>query len=118
MGFYSPATLVKDAQRHGVRVLPVDVTRSDWPCHLEGEGVRLGLLYVAGLRKAAGERVASERAARPFASLQDLADRSGLRRDELQKLAEVGALNAFGLTRRSALWQVERALVREDRWRL
>jgi error-prone DNA polymerase len=108
MGFYHPSTLVKDAQRHGVRFLPVDVTRSDWPCRLEGEAVRLGLLYVAGLRKAAGERVASERAARPFASLQDLADRSGLRRDELQKLAEVGALNAFGLTRRSALWQVER----------
>jgi error-prone DNA polymerase len=108
MGFYHPSTLVKDAQRHGVRFLPLDVTRSDWPCRLEGDAVRLGLLYVAGLRKAAGERVSSERAARPFASLEDLADRAGLRRDELQTLAEVGALNAFGLTRRSALWQVER----------
>ncbi len=68
--------------------------------------VRLGLRYVSGLREAAGRRIVQ---ARPFASLQDFVDRTGLRRDEQQRLAEVGALNAFGLTRRSALWQVERA---------
>jgi error-prone DNA polymerase len=106
MGFYSPFTVVKDAQRHGVRFRPVDVTRSDWTCLLEDDAIRLGLLYVRGLRQAAGERIV---AARPFASLQDLVDRTGVRRDELTALAEVGALNAFGLTRRSALWQVERA---------
>jgi error-prone DNA polymerase len=105
MGFYHPSTLVKDAQRHGVRFLPVDVTRSGWDCALESGALRLGLRYVMGLRRQAGERIVS---ARPFVSLQDVADRCELRHDELQTLAEVGALNAFGLTRRSALWQVEK----------
>jgi error-prone DNA polymerase len=110
MGFYHPATLVKDAQRHGVRFAPVDVTASAWPATLlPGESVRLGLGCVAGLRREAGERIVAARAEAPFGSLQDFTDRSGLRKDELRRLAEVGALNAFGLTRRSALWQAERA---------
>ncbi len=109
MGFYHPFTLVKDAQRHGVRFRPVDVTRSGRFCALEEGEVRLGLGYVRGLRAEAAERVEAERALRPFASLQDFVDRTGLRRDEQRNLAEVGALNAFGLTRRSALWQVEKA---------
>jgi error-prone DNA polymerase len=71
--------------------------------------VRLGLRYVRGLRVEAGRRIAVERERAPFASLQDFVDRSGLRRDEQRALAEAGALNAFGLTRRSALWQVEKA---------
>ena len=109
MGFYHPFTLVKDAQRHGVRFRPVDVTRSARPCTLEEEQVRLGLLFVRGLRSEAAERIVAERELSPFASLQDFVDRTGLRRDEQRRLAEVGALNAFGLTRRSALWQVEKA---------
>jgi len=109
MGFYQPMTLVKDAQRHGVKVRPVDATRSDWPCTIEDGALRLGLLYVAGLRQNVGERIAAERRRGAFASLQDFVDRTGLHRDEQRRLAEVGALNAFGLTRRSALWQVERA---------
>ena len=109
MGFYQPLTLVKDAQRHGVRFRPVDATRSDWACRLEEGEVRLGLGYVRGLRRAAGERLVAERQRAPFASLDDLVRRAGLERDEQRGLAEVGALNAFGLTRRSALWQVERA---------
>ncbi len=108
MGFYHPFTLVKDAQRHGVRFRPVDVTRSGRSCALEDGEVRLGLAYVRGLRAEAAERIERERALRPFASLQDFVDRTGLRRDEQRNLAEVGALNAFGLTRRSALWQVEK----------
>ncbi|HXK09965.1 MAG TPA: error-prone DNA polymerase [Vicinamibacteria bacterium] len=109
MGFYHPFTLVKDAQRHGVRFRPVDVTRSSRLCTLEEGEVRLGLSYVRGLRAEAAETIEAERARRPFASLQDFVDRAGLRRDEQRDLAEAGALNAFGLTRRSALWQVEKA---------
>ncbi len=60
MGFYHPATLVKDAQRRGVRFAPIDVQVSDWECRVEPDGrVRLGLMYVSGLRKAAGENVAA-----------------------------------------------------------
>jgi len=109
MGFYQPLTLVKDAQRHGVHFLPADVTCSDWPCTLEDGRVRLGLCYVRGLRREAGERVVAERRRQPFRSVQDLMDRVGLRRDELQALAGIGALNRFGHTRRGALWQVEKA---------
>jgi error-prone DNA polymerase len=109
MGFYHPFTLLKDAQRHGVRFLPVDVARSGKLCALEQGEVRLGLAYVRGLRAAAASRIEEERERAPFASLQDFVDRTGLKRDEQRMLAEVGALNAFGLTRRSALWQVEKA---------
>ncbi|HKZ31499.1 MAG TPA: error-prone DNA polymerase [Vicinamibacteria bacterium] len=109
MGFYHPFTLVKDAQRHGVRFRSVDVTRSGKQCALEEGEVRLGLAYVRGLRAAAASRIEEERERAPFASLQDFVDRTGLARDEQRMLAEVGALNAFGLTRRSALWQVEKA---------
>jgi hypothetical protein len=100
---------VKDAQRHGARFRPVDVARSHWNGVLEEGEVRLGLRTVRGLRAEAGVLIVAARAIRPFVSLQDFVDRTGLRRDEQRMLGEVGALNAFGLTRRSALWQVEKA---------
>ena len=188
MGFYHPATLVKDAQRRGVRFHPIDVQVSDWNCTVEGDGgIRLGLRYVSGLREQAGRTICSaslsgprsrsaslsgergqppatrlrrlagfggqasqplcpkcgcddesmleptdeggmfcnvcscewttrspERLAlqpqRRFSSLDELVARTGLRRDEVVTLADVGALNAFGYDRRSALWQAERAI--------
>jgi error-prone DNA polymerase len=196
MGFYHPATLVKDAQRHGVRFAPIDVLESDWACRVEPDGrVRLGLMYVNGLREEVGRRIAASsqgpipnshgapgaatgsalgvgsweleadsigcpkcgaddrsmieetpeggwfcnvcahewRGLRPaaavprsaslaregstdpaggprFRSIEDLIARTGIRRDELATLAGIGALNAFGHDRRSALWQIERAI--------
>ncbi len=193
MGFYHPATLVKDAQRRGVRFVGIDVQHSDWECTVEPDGaIRLGLRYVTGLRAEQGRAIqeAGDRrqetgdrrgqrrvdgstpvavdpelvergdaslvcpkcgcddpsmvevveqatlrargfcsicaadwsltlerddetggAARPrFASVEDLIARVELRRDELATLAEIGALNAFGYDRRTALWQIERAV--------
>jgi error-prone DNA polymerase len=168
MGFYHPATLVKDAQRRGVRFAPVDVQVSNWDCVVEEDGtVRVGLRYVTGLREEIGKAIAaaekgsdpffggsSEKGVRPlsrplshppftcpkcgcddpslvepgfcnqcahqwstqplrakrFDTIDDLVRRIGLRRDEVTTLAEIGALNSFGLDRRSALWQVERAV--------
>jgi error-prone DNA polymerase len=181
MGFYHPSTLVKDAQRRGVRFHPIDVQISSWDCTVERDGaIRLGLRYVSGLREEIGKRIsacghASDRkrearsgreasasgggapresnesnercpkcgcddpsmlepvdAARRFcnncshdwtflparaapsgnrfSSLDDLVARTGLRRDEIVTLADVGALNGFGYDRRSALWQAERAV--------
>ncbi len=114
MGFYHPSTIVKDAQRHGLHVRPVDVTRSDWPCSLECRppALRLGLRYVRGLRQETGEAIARERQAAPFASIDDLVRRvPGLRKDELAMLAQVGALNDIrGDHRRSALWESARAV--------
>jgi error-prone DNA polymerase len=110
MGFYSPAVLVKDAQRHGLRVLPVDVTRSEWLCSIENGSVRLGLKYAKGLRQEAAEVLLSARAERAFSSIDDLATRTGLRRPEINRLAEIGALNSLGgIHRRDALWQAQRA---------
>ena len=58
MGFYHPSTLVKDAQRHGVRFAPIDVQVSDWLCRVEPDGrVRLGLMYVNGLRQEVGKAI-------------------------------------------------------------
>jgi error-prone DNA polymerase len=113
MGFYHPATLVKDAQRHGVEVRPIDAAASDWRTSLEdterGPAVRLGLRYVTGLRAEAGAAIAAERARAPFASAADLAARVTLRQGELDALAELGALASLdpsAASRRSALWQV------------
>jgi error-prone DNA polymerase len=130
MGFYMPAVLVKDAQRHGLRIKPIDVQISDWHCTIEHQpdgtlSLRMGLGYARGLRKQAGEAIASARAQDgPFLSAEDLALRIPvLNRKELTILAHIGALNKFdGINhRRDALWQVERAgklegpLLRQDR---
>ena len=108
MGFYHPATLVKDAQRHGVPCLPVDVTCSQWDCTLEDDrgttAVRLGLKYLRGLRAEVAQRLV---AARPFSSLGDLCRRVELNAGERATLAEVGAFAALGGTRRQVMWQLE-----------
>jgi error-prone DNA polymerase len=197
MGFYHPSTLVKDAQRRGVRFQPIDVQVSEWDCTVERDGaIRLGLRYVSGLRQDVGKKIARlrsqevsgelrrgspgesteaarpqasgfrlqasdelrcpkcgcddpsmiERAPRPqplapnpyfcnncshdwaafatnasaprmpiersrrYRSLDELIAHTGLRRDEVVTLADIGALNSFGYDRRSALWQAECAV--------
>jgi len=108
MGFYHPATIVKDAQRHGLRILPIDVTRSQWLCTIEpiegGPEMRMGLRYVRGLRERAGRTIVAAREARAFGSVHDLARRAQLARAELETLAAIGALAAIGGTRRTNLW--------------
>ena len=180
MGFYHPATLVKDAQRHGLKVLPIDITKSDWLCTLEAVelgtessisinnhqseinnsvttacrarnsndvkpetgnsklALRLGLRYVRGLHEEAGQAIVRARQLTSFISVHDLVHRvPELRKDELNTLAAIGALNSIGawsqvdgvefsiagqsksaignrklekFHRRDALWQVERAV--------
>ncbi len=112
MGFYAPAILIKDAQRHGLRVLPVDVAESEWPCTVAkgaAPALRLGLRYARGLREEAGRAIVR---ARPFTSVDDLALRvPELRKDELNRLAEIGALQTLEAHRRDALWQTQRAIL-------
>ena len=134
MGFYAPAILIKDAQRHGLRVLPVDVTCSAWECGAGASAcqphiyerlaggvpsgsacptMRLGLRYARGLREDAARALLRARGVRPFTSVDDLAVRvRELRKDELNRLAEIGALNALDQQhRRDALWQTQRAIL-------
>lgn len=111
MGFYSPGSIVKDAERHGVEVLPARVDASDWDCTLEGEelsppALRLGLRLVRGLGEEAGRRVEQARRQRAFAGVEDLVARAGLGKRELEALAHAGALVGFGLERREAMWKV------------
>ena len=118
MGFYQPATLVQDAQRHGLKFSPIDITCSDWPCTLEKKDdgkfrVRLGLRYVRGLREEIAREIVRVRTLRPFSSIDDLKLRvPWIRKIELTALAQIGALNridgAKQIHRRDALWQVER----------
>jgi len=118
MGFYSPATIVDDAKRHGVEVRPIDVLTSRWRCTLEpasdpsGDArkahfsVRMGLRYVKGLSVDHGERIERARALDTFLSLDDFMRRSELGEKPLKQLAEAGALDGFGSDRRQSLWAV------------
>jgi error-prone DNA polymerase len=117
MGFYSPATITKDAERHGLKVKPIDVTCSNWECSLEGEigkpVLRIGLRYVRGLQQTAALALLEARQYRSFGSTEELARRvPQLSRANLTMLASIGALNWISdtkLHRRDALWQVEKA---------
>src|SRR5213075_2838103 len=108
MGFYTPATIVKDAQRHGTRILPVCARESNWGCTVVSDDtLRLGFCVVNGLRKEHGEALVAERERASFASLEDFKRRVQLSKEELRTLAELGALNCFAEHRRSAMWRVE-----------
>jgi error-prone DNA polymerase len=103
MGFYPPATLVRDAQRHGVQTRPPHVNKSAVGCAIEEGEVRIGLKYVNGLGEDDAEAVV---AAQPFRSIGEVAQRTSLSHDELRALVESGACDGFGLKRRELLWQL------------
>ncbi|MGA2411021.1 MAG: error-prone DNA polymerase [Candidatus Binataceae bacterium] len=126
LGFYHPATLVKDAQHHHLTVLPIDVARSDWECSIESISpqrgnsdasmqasadcqLRLGLKYINGLREETGRRIEAARALGPFKSIADFTARTEPHRRELEMLAWAGAFGQFHRTRRAALWQAAAA---------
>jgi len=135
MGFYSPATIIHDARRHGVEVRPIDLAISEWDCTLEeGERVgsrsepvsrsdemfaegpdphsppalRLGLRFVHGLGPRARDRLREARGSGTFRSVEEVVARSGLGPPELRVLAEAGAFESLWPGRRDALWEVLR----------
>ena len=111
MGFYTSATIVKDAQRHGVKIQPVCVQQSDWRCTvISDDTFRLGFCVVTGLRQENGETIERERGGESFQSLEDFRRRVPMSKEELRKLAELGALNCFAEHRRAAMWEVEETL--------
>jgi error-prone DNA polymerase len=105
LGFYHPATLVKDAERHRVDIRPIDVAHSDWLCTIDRNSIRLGLKYIAGLRQETGLRIERERRTAPFASIAAFTARVAPNKRELDAIAYAGAFATFGMTRREALWQ-------------
>ncbi|CAG9207622.1 Error-prone DNA polymerase [Paraburkholderia tropica] len=118
MGFYSPSQLVQDAKRHGVRVLPVDVTISNWDSSIEGatthDPLRLGMSLVRGLKAESAARIEMARAVRPFRDVSDLARRARLDRRDLEMLAAANALQSLAGERRAALWQAVAAVPDRD----
>ena len=111
MGFYTPATIVKDAQRHGLKVKAVCVMKSNWRCTVvEDNTFRLGFCVVNGLRQEHAEELVRQRQDRQFESLDDFKRRVLLSKDELRTLAELGALNCFSKHRRAAMWEVEEVI--------
>ncbi len=119
MGFYSPAQLLQDAQRHGVSVLPIDVNASTWDSVIEGAStsgpVRLGLSLLRGMREQTASRIELARAVRPVVDIADLARRAQLDRHDLQVLARANALHSLaGAGRRVALWQAAAAVPDRD----
>ena len=108
MGFYTPATIVKDAQRHGVKIEPVCVQRSTWRCAVVSDDtVRLGFCVVNGLQEEHAHELVKQRQDWQFDSLEDFKRRVSLSKEELRTLAALGALNCFANHRRAAMWRVE-----------
>lgn len=135
MGFYAPAQLVQDARRHGVRVLPVDVTVSGWDAALEPApadaaprrphphapspdeirpAVRLGLSLIQGLHEDSARRIEAARAEAPFTSTGDLARRAALTRHDLNALAAGDALRTLAGHRRQASWEAAASVHSRD----
>ncbi len=112
MGFYSPATIVGDSQRHGLQIRPIDVMTSAWDCTLEsvddefGFAVRMGLRWIKGIQLSEGQRIVEARGLRMFESLEDFVRRTHLASRTHGALAEAGALGELAPARRDALWQV------------
>ena len=123
MGFYAPAQIVRDAVEHGVRVLPVDVNRSEWDCTLEEVGtpsdameddhgrldrhlaLRLGLRQIDGFPEHIAARLVAEREERgSYADVAALRDRAGLSPAMIERLAAADAFGSMNLPRRQALW--------------
>ncbi len=111
MGFYAPATIVKDARRHGLKIQAVCVQKSIWRCAVVSDDTfRLGFCVVNGMRQERAEELVRQRQDRQFDSLEDFKRRVPLSKEELRTLAELGALNCFAEHRRAAMWEVEKTL--------
>lgn len=109
MGFYQPAQIVIDAEKHGVTVLPIDINHSAWDNTLEDKvgayfAIRLGFRQAKGLSEQEMDRLAAHRGSgyNSLAKLRDI----GIAQSTLEKLADADAFRSMGMDRREALWQV------------
>jgi error-prone DNA polymerase len=110
MGFYAPAQIIADAQRHGVGTRPADVNFSEWDCTIDRSesgafGIRLGLRLIKGLREETGKKIAEERRTHgPFLDVSDLVRRCDLDKKARHALARAGAFDTLATHRRAAVW--------------
>ena len=114
MGFWSPAVVVNDAKRHGVRTLPVDVDRSRTECTVEDGAIRLGFRYVAGMGEASLVRLEEVRRTGAFRGLSDFCRRTKLPRRVVENLILVGAMDAWNVPRRKLIWELGKLRYHEE----
>lgn len=111
MGFYTAATIVDDAKRRGVRFLPIDVCASQWDCTMQPLNdvfaIRMGLRYIKGICETEGMQILKAREEAPFSSVRDFVARTHVNRGLVRRVAESGAFDSLGLTRREALWDAQ-----------
>ncbi len=106
MGFYRPAQLIREAQDHGVRVLPADVSHSDWDSTLtDPTTVRLGFSLLRGLTEAAATSISTARNREAFRDFADFDRRTRLPVPMRKLLATADCFQSLGLNRRQALWE-------------
>jgi error-prone DNA polymerase len=106
MGFYSPEVIVRDAQRHGIEVLPADINKSSDRCTIEGSKIRLGFRYIKELGEKAMNRIMTERQSAPYVSFDDFYSRAGLARKPMENLILAGTFDSFGCQKRQLLWRL------------
>jgi error-prone DNA polymerase len=106
MGFWSPAVIVNDAKRHGIRALPITVNQSQAKCQPEGRNIRLGFIYVKGVSETTGLRISEGRQSGAFTSLVDFCKRTKLPKRVIEHLILAGAMDEWGKTRRQLIWQL------------
>ena len=113
MGFYSPHTLVQTARRQGIAVLPVCVNHSDWDATLEplstgntqDFAIRLGMRMITGLSQKSGKHIEKTRQKiGKWTSWEEFLKHTKIPRHDLTALAAANFFQAFGLSRRSAIW--------------
>ncbi|MNK10812.1 Error-prone DNA polymerase [compost metagenome] len=109
MGFYQPAQIVIDAQKHGVKVRPIDINHSSWDNTLEGESgkphaLRLGLRQIKGFSMDEAVVLTQGRQS-AYSSITGMMD-VGLSLIALEKLADADAFTSLGIDRRQALWEI------------
>jgi len=114
MGFWSPAAIVNDAKRHGIRVLPVEVNMSAGKCTVQGGAIRLGFNQVKGFGAVAIERVMETRMVSDFCSLADFCHRTQLPQRLIENLILAGGMDGWGKTRRSLVWELGKLDYRPD----
>jgi error-prone DNA polymerase len=114
MGFWPPAILVRDAQRHGIEVLSVDISRSLARCRSDSQRIRLGLNYINGLGEQGAQRITEARQTESFADLADFCRRTRLPRRIVEALIMAGACDGWGQLRRRLLWELGTLRYQED----
>jgi error-prone DNA polymerase len=106
MGFYSPEVIVRDAKRHRIEILPVDINKSGAKCIIQESKIRLGFMYIRDVGGKIINQIIAERGNASYVSLEDFYLRTKLERRVVENLILAGAFDSLGYKKRELLWQL------------